>query len=45
VKKSRSENWKKIGIEFLSVFIAVISAFALNNYNENRRAKISEIKS
>ncbi len=31
-------NWKKLGFEFLSIFIAVISAFALNNWNENRRA-------
>ena len=30
-------NWKKIGFEFLSIFIAVISAFALSNWNENRR--------
>ena len=30
-------NWKKYGFEFLSIFIAVISAFALNNWNENRK--------
>lgn len=30
-------NWKKYGIEFISIFIAVISAFALNNWNDNRR--------
>ncbi len=30
-------NWKKLGFEFFSIFIAVISAFALNNWNENRR--------
>lgn len=30
-------NWKKLGFESLSIFIAVISAFALNNWNENRR--------
>jgi len=37
-KKQRGRiNWKKLGLEFLSIFIAVISAFALNNWNENRR--------
>ncbi len=30
-------NWKKLSFEFLSIFIAVVSAFALNNWNENRR--------
>lgn len=30
-------NWKKYGFEFFSIFVAVISAFALNNWNENRR--------
>ena len=30
-------NWRKLGFEFLSIFIAVTSAFALNNWNENRR--------
>lgn len=30
-------NWRKFILEFLSIFIAVISAFALNNWNENRR--------
>jgi len=30
-------EWKKYGLEFLSIFIAVISAFALNNWNDNRR--------
>ncbi len=35
---------KQFGIEFLSIFIAVISAFALNNWNENRKASNSENK-
>lgn len=38
------KNWKKHGFEFLSIFIAVISAFALNNWNENRKANTSENK-
>lgn len=31
------QNWKKYAMEFISIFIAVISAFALNNWNDNRR--------
>lgn len=30
-------NWKKLSFDFFSIFIAVVSAFALNNWNENRR--------
>lgn len=30
-------NWGKYAMEFISIFIAVVSAFALNNWNENRR--------
>lgn len=30
-------NWQKYAMEFISIFVAVISAFALNNWNENRR--------
>ena len=37
IKQMKNTNWKKLGFEFLSIFIAVISAFALNNWNENRR--------
>lgn len=33
----KRKNWKKYSFEFLSMFIAVISAFALNNWNDNRR--------
>ena len=39
-----NQNWGKYGIEFLSVFIAVISAFALNNWNDNRKNHITEEK-
>jgi hypothetical protein len=37
MKKATNSNWKTHGIEFLSVFVAVLSAFALNNWNDNRR--------
>lgn len=36
--------WSTFGVEFLSVFIAVISAFALNNWNNNRMARNAESK-
>lgn len=38
------DTWKKYGIEFLSIFIAVISAFALNNWNDSRKSNIAEEK-
>ncbi len=44
MKRVRFRNWKKNGFEFLSIFIAVVSAFALNNWNENRRDAHSENK-
>lgn len=43
-KKPKSKSWRKHGFEFLSIFIAVVSAFALNNWNDNRRDAISENK-
>lgn len=42
--KSKKINWKKYSFEFLSIFIAVISAFALNNWNDNRRNSQAESK-
>lgn len=30
-------DWKRIGFEFISIFVAVIAAFALTNWNEDRR--------
>ena len=33
----KKRNWKKYAFEFLSIFIAVISAFALDSWNDNRR--------
>lgn len=41
-KNKKKVNWRNYTIEFLSVFIAVISAFALNNWNENRRDRKAE---
>jgi len=35
-------SWKKYVAETLSIFIAVVSAFALNNWNLNRRDNIAE---
>ncbi|SEL99277.1 hypothetical protein SAMN04487910_3836 [Aquimarina amphilecti] len=40
----KGKNWKKYSFEFLSIFIAVISAFALNNWNDNRKDKKAEQK-
>lgn len=40
----KNKNWKKYALEFLSIFIAVISAFALNNWNDNRRDERAESK-
>ena len=37
-------NWKKYTFEFLSIFIAVVTAFALNNWNDNRRDDKAESK-
>ena len=45
VKKGIPKNsWRSYAFEFLSIFIAVISAFALNNWNDNRRDRHSEEK-
>ncbi len=33
----RKIDWQKYAFEFLSIFIAVIAAFALSNWNDNRR--------
>ncbi|MDT0689069.1 hypothetical protein RM549_04685 [Salegentibacter sp. F188] len=37
-------NWKKYTFEFFSIFIAVVSAFALTNWNDNRNSRTSEQK-
>jgi len=38
------KKWKKYAFEFLSIFIALISAFALNNWNDNRKDSLAESK-
>lgn len=40
----RSRSWKKYLLEFISIFIAVISAFALTNWDENRRDRQAATK-
>ncbi len=40
----KKRTWKKYSFEFLSIFIAVIAAFALNNWNDNRNNRHSEQK-
>jgi len=35
---------KKYTFEFLSIFVALISAFALNNWNDNRKDNLAESK-
>lgn len=40
----KNNNWSKFLLEFISVFIAVVFAFALNNWNENRRDNNAEKK-
>jgi len=42
--KLQQQNWKKYALEFLSIFIAVISAFALSNWNDLRSNQQSEQK-
>ncbi|SMG51689.1 hypothetical protein SAMN05661096_03808 [Marivirga sericea] len=37
-------KWRKFIFEFLSIFIAVISAFGLTNWSNNRNNKNSELK-
>lgn len=44
MQSNQSINWRIYGLEFLSIFIAVISAFALNNWNDNRRENRAESK-
>lgn len=40
----KSQKWSKFLIEFISVFFAVVFAFALNKWNDNRKDNHSETK-
>ncbi len=40
----KKQNKSKYALEFLSIFVAVIAAFALNNWNENRKENNAEEK-
>ncbi len=40
----KKRNWRKYALEFVSIFVAVVSAFALNNWNDHRVNKDSEQK-
>jgi hypothetical protein len=43
-KTSKNSLWITYGVEFLSVFMAVILAFALSNWNEGRKSRTAENK-
>ncbi|WP_299157069.1 hypothetical protein [uncultured Tenacibaculum sp.] len=40
----KKRKWKKYIFEFLSIFIAVLSAFMLSNWNENKNSSLTEQK-
>ena len=40
----KNKNWARYIFEFLSIFIAVVSAFALSNWNDNKNNQHSEQK-
>lgn len=44
MKQSFRSKLASYSFEFLSIFVAVVSAFALNNWNDNRRSAQSENK-
>ncbi len=43
-RPNNKRDWEKYGFEFLSIFMAVLAAFALNNWNDNRRDNHAEDK-
>jgi hypothetical protein len=43
-QQSNSNLWVTYGVEFVSVFMAVILAFALSNWNEGRKSRTAENK-
>ncbi len=44
MKNTIFNNWKRYGFEFLTMFIAIVAAFALNNWQENKKDSLSENK-
>lgn len=44
MKRIQIRNGRKYAFEFISIFVAVISAFALNNWNDNRNNRNAENK-
>lgn len=44
MKKKNSAIWKKYLFEFISIFVAVTAAFALNNWNDHRKSAQAENK-
>jgi len=40
----KNKKWKKYAFEFLSIFVAIVSAFALSNWNDNRKDNLAESK-
>ncbi|WP_221391531.1 DUF6090 family protein [Dyadobacter sp. NIV53] len=44
MESERSENLKKYAFEFLTIFIGIFAAFALDNWKENRKDQQTEIK-
>jgi hypothetical protein len=44
MNRTLSGTWKRYSFEFLSIFIAVSSAFALNNWNDSRKSREAESK-
>ena len=43
-QRIEQRSWTKYAFEFFSIFLAVISAFALTNWSENNRDKTAESK-
>jgi hypothetical protein len=44
MEKTKIEKIKKFAFEFFTIFIGIFAAFALDNWNENRKDKNTEIK-